>query len=77
MPMISSPVMLWLLASVALAIAFFAIGEMIDQRYPRRPLRMPTEGERLAQAMRHMPRASREGSRNSRVAGVTRRIAPR
>jgi hypothetical protein len=31
-------------------------------------MRIPAESERLALAMRHMPRASRENLRNSRIA---------
>jgi hypothetical protein len=66
--MIWSPEQLLLLASVAMVIAFFFIGEMIEQKHPRRPMRIPSESERLAWATRHMPRAPGENLRNSRVA---------
>jgi hypothetical protein len=76
MLMIWSPEQLLLLASVALVIGFFLIGEMIEQEYLRRPTRTPTESERRAWAMRHTPRASRGALRNSRDARATRLIAP-
>jgi hypothetical protein len=76
MLMIWSPEQLLLLAGVALAIAFFLIGEMIEQEHRRRPMRTPTESERLARAMRGLPRASREDLRNSRSAGETKWITP-
>ena len=76
MVMIWSPEQLLLLASVALVIAFFVIGEVIEQKHRRRPTRTPIENERLAWAMGRIPRASREASRNSRVARATRLIAP-
>jgi hypothetical protein len=76
MLMIWSPEQLLLLAGVALAIAFFLIGEMIEQEHRRRPMRTPTESDRLARAMRDLPRASREDLRNRSSAGETKWIAP-
>jgi hypothetical protein len=74
--MMWSPEQLLLLTSVALVIAFLLIGEMIEQKHRRRPMHSPTDSERLAWAMRHIPRASREDLRHSRVARATRLIAP-
>jgi hypothetical protein len=74
--MMWSPEQLLLLASVALVIAFLLIGEMIEQMHRRRPMHSPTESERLAWGMRHIPRAAREASRHGRVARATRLIAP-
>jgi len=63
MLMLWSPGQLLLLGSVGLVIAFFVIGEMIEQKHPRRPMRAPTKSARLAWAMRDMPRAPREDLR--------------
>jgi hypothetical protein len=72
-----SPVEFYFLVSVALVVAFFAISEMIETKRPPRPIRTPTESERLAWLLRHVPPASREALRRSRLASDANRPPPR
>jgi hypothetical protein len=64
------------LASVALVMVFFAISEIIETKRPRRHIRTPTESERLAWVLRHLPLGSREALLKSRTASDASRLAP-
>jgi hypothetical protein len=75
MPMSWGPAELFL-ASVALVMVFFAISEMIEAKRPRRHIRTPTESEQLAWVLRHVPHASREAVRRSRLASGANRLPP-
>jgi hypothetical protein len=71
-----SPAELYFLASVALVVAFFVISEMIETKRPRRHIHTPTESERLVWVLRHVPHASREALRKSRLASDASRLPP-
>lgn len=71
MLMISTPEYLLFLVSIAMVVALFIVGEMLERHRAGRPIPIPTKEPRAASAIRHLPRASRQ-----RPAGVppSRRI---
>lgn len=77
MSTIWSAVQMLFLASVALTIALLFASEMIELKRRPRPLRPPSDAERARQAVRHLPRASRQSWHERRLAAeAVRRIAP-
>jgi hypothetical protein len=63
MLMISTPEHLLFLVSVAMVVALFIVGEMLERKRTERAIPIPTDEQRAASAIRHLPRASRDAWR--------------
>jgi hypothetical protein len=71
MLMMSTPEHLLFLVSVAMVVALFIVGEMLERKRTERPLPIAIGEQQAASAIRYLPRASRAASRARRPPAET------